>query len=155
VRLGGGSFRPLPERGWKALLPARLEGRIGVPLDLSAVEDRFGARFRREKIRLFAPDPGSAECARIVEAVRGEETVVLGLLGRGGYPEGQVRLLRELARRAPRLIPVALLDPEPLVSFRWRDRFLTFDFRRETLAALFDVLLGRTRATGRFSRAGR
>ncbi|MFH1680507.1 MAG: beta-N-acetylhexosaminidase [Candidatus Eisenbacteria bacterium] len=142
ARIGRGPFRPLPPAGWRAFLPDRLSGRIPIRLDLSGVAERFGDRFLREVVRLYSPDPGEAEC-RAMAGLAGGEAVVLGLLGRGELPEGQKMLLRVLSGREGRLVVAALADPEPVLRIGGgTERLLTFDFGRETLAALFEVLIG-------------
>ncbi|RPJ41362.1 MAG: hypothetical protein EHM19_12130, partial [Candidatus Latescibacterota bacterium] len=146
VRVGRGPFRPIGRRPWIAFLPRRLDGRLPAPLDLSEVERRLGERFVQGSIALYGPDPAPAEALELVRRARGRD-VVLALLGRGEVPRGQERLLRALTGRAERLLPVALLDPGPLALFRG-ERLFTFDFRAETLAALFEVLLGKKRASG-------
>ena len=155
VRIGRGRFRPLGEERWRALLPERLGGRISLPVDLSRVVDRFGEPFRRRRITSFPFDPSAARRRRLLTRVEEDETVVVGLLGRGPLPEGQRRLFQALhARRGQRLIAVSLLDPSPLLSLPAEEKLFTFGFRAGTVEALFRVLTGEKRAEGKLPLSG-
>jgi beta-N-acetylhexosaminidase len=147
VRRGPGAFRPLSGDDWIALLPARLAGRLPVPVDLSGIASRFGEPFVRERVRLYPPEPSAAEIRGLLRSARGK-TVVLGVLGRGELPAGQQRLLRALRSRPERLLAVALLDPGPLAAERGIEALFSFDFRKETLVALFEILTGKRRPEG-------
>ncbi|MBM3319967.1 MAG: glycoside hydrolase family 3 protein [Candidatus Eisenbacteria bacterium] len=148
VWAGPGSFRPLPEGDWVAFLPEALPGRIRISLDLSGIDERFGERFRREAVHLFPADPSGAECRAVAREAGRAEAVVLGLLARGELPAGQSRLLRLLMEGRRRLVAVALADPEPLLRIRGVERLFAFDFGRDTLSALFEILDGRKRPLG-------
>jgi len=154
VHLGRKPFRP-PAGEWTVLLPDQLGGRLGRRIDRSVVEAALGTPARHRLLRLYPYDPSPQRLSAILEGIRGADTIVLGLLGRGELPEGQRRLFRTLRRRTERLVPVALLDPDPLLAFDLPDRLFTFDFRPATLAALFRILLGEERPGGRLPIARR
>ncbi|MBN1826958.1 MAG: glycoside hydrolase family 3 protein [Candidatus Eisenbacteria bacterium] len=141
---GRGPFRPFPAEGGILFLPKRLEGRIGLPVDPGeAVRGAGAVRVVRYP---FDPSPGEVRVL-LREAGRVPASAV-GILGRGEPPAGQLRLLRGLAPLPGRLLPVALLDPEPLLRAWPGEALLTFGFEPEALVALLRVLSGKSRPAG-------
>lgn len=154
ARLGAGSWRPPGRGAWKALVPARLGGRLSLPVDLVGLAGRWGDSFVRERVVRYLFDPSADECRRVLGRAGAGETLVLMLLSRGALPEGQRRLLGTVAGRRGRTILVALLDPEPIRD-RPEERIFTFDFRPPTLEGLFRVLLGEKAPEGRMPDSSR
>ena len=146
VRMRGrGPFRPFPDRGGLLLLPERLEGRIRLPLPAAALR-RAGTGIR---VLSTSFDPGREERRRLLRQAEGAPATSIGILGRGEPPSGQLLLLRELARLPNRLLPAALLDPEPLLRAWPGEALLTFGFEEEAAAALLRILSGEALPAGK------
>ncbi len=138
---GRGNFSP-PRGNWHLFLPRRLPGRLKVPLLLEEVRRRRSVSWIRRRITLFPADPDRRAIARLCAKAEHFDWVALGLLGRGELPQGQQDLARALKGGEGRVIPVGLLDPQPVERLGFREALFTFDFRPATLAALVDTLAG-------------
>ncbi|MFH1278376.1 MAG: glycoside hydrolase family 3 N-terminal domain-containing protein [Candidatus Eisenbacteria bacterium] len=154
VRLGRGRWRPPGAGGWRMLVPARLGGRLSLPVGLRVAVAPWGESFLRRRVIPIPFDPDAPARRRALARVPATETLVLGTLTRGDLPEGQRRMLAEAARRPGRRIVVALLDPHPVLDLP-EERLFTFDFRPPTLEALFRILLGEKLPEGRLPLASR
>ncbi len=154
ARHGRGRFRPIDAGPLLAIVPRRLGGRISAPLDWEGPRALVA---RREGAALvsYSWNPGRQRVASLIRRAGRFHTVVLGLIGRGDYPPGQRLLLSRLKRLGQRLIAVSLLDPEPLIREDLPESFHTFDFRPETLEALFRSLLNHEKTGGKLPLSSR
>lgn len=141
---GEGAFTP-PAGNWHLFLPRGLAGRLKAPLLLDEVRRRWGASWRRRRITLFPADPDRGAINGLREKARQYDMVVLGLLGRGELPPGQQHLARALKRGGRKVLPVGLLDSQPVRRLCPAGALYTFDFRPATIAALVEMLAGEKR----------